>query len=135
MGKLLHGVAGVIITAVVVATSAAAQKTDFNAIITRAEELRAAGNYAAALVEAEKLETGVKRQFATNHANYAVALRTLANVYMAQGRYAEARRTTSARWRSVSRSSARTTSAWRVTCTIWPSYTTIRQVRGGGGIL
>jgi CHAT domain-containing protein/tetratricopeptide (TPR) repeat protein len=73
-----------------VLTPAAAQQIDLNAISKRANELYAAGNYPAALVEAQKFEAGTKARFGTDHANYAIALNTLANVYHAQGRFAEA---------------------------------------------
>src|SRR5262245_8757520 len=78
------------ISTLVVLTPAAAQQTDLNAILTRANELYAAGNYPAALTEAQKLEAGIKAQFGTDHANYAIALSTLARVYSAQGKYADA---------------------------------------------
>src|SRR2546430_596055 len=51
-----------------------AQQTDLNAILKRFNELYAAGNYDAALVEGQKLEVGVKAQFGTNHTIYAAAL-------------------------------------------------------------
>ena len=67
---------------------AAGQQVDLSAILKRLNEFYQAGNYGAALVEAQKLEAGVKAQFGTNHANYAVALNNLAVVYEAQGKYA-----------------------------------------------
>ncbi len=63
---------------------------DLDAILRRFSELRAAGNYAAALVEAQRFEAGVKAQFGVNHPNYAGALNNLANVYLNQGNYADA---------------------------------------------
>jgi tetratricopeptide (TPR) repeat protein len=54
------------------------------------DELYRAGNYLAALVEAQRFEAAVKARFGTNHANYAAALDNLGLVYEAQGRYAEA---------------------------------------------
>ena len=63
---------------------------DLNAILRRSDELRAAGNYAAALIEAQKLEAGIKARFGVNHGNYAVALNNLALVYEGQGRYTDA---------------------------------------------
>ncbi len=67
-----------------------AQQDDLNAILNRSNKLRDAGNYAAALIEAQKLEAAIKAQFGTNHANYAVALGTLANLDLHQGKYGEA---------------------------------------------
>src|SRR5713101_7859423 len=72
------------------AISVSAQQPDMNAILKRTNELRAAGSYDAALAEAQKLESAVKAQFGTDHANYALALATLAEVYSSQAKYAEA---------------------------------------------
>jgi CHAT domain-containing protein/tetratricopeptide (TPR) repeat protein len=69
---------------------AAAQQGDLHAIIWRYHELYAAGNYSAALVEAQKFEAGIKARSGTHNANYSLALNNLANVYRAQGKYAEA---------------------------------------------
>jgi CHAT domain-containing protein/tetratricopeptide (TPR) repeat protein len=66
---------------------AAAQQGD---LTKRFQELFAAGNYPAALVEAQKVEAVVKARFGVNHANYSTALNNLAIVYEEQGRYAEA---------------------------------------------
>src|SRR5262245_41507964 len=71
-------------------TLAAAQQADLNAVWKRFNELYTAGNYPAALVEAQKLEAGVKARLGTDHANYAIALGALAIVYEAQGKYADA---------------------------------------------
>src|SRR5688572_30803796 len=65
-------------------TPAAAQQGE------RFSEFYGAGNYSAALIEAQKLKAGVKARFGTDHANYAAALNLLAIVYRAQGKYAEA---------------------------------------------
>jgi CHAT domain-containing protein/Tfp pilus assembly protein PilF len=68
-----------------------AQQTDFDAIYKRfVDELYRAGNYPAALVEAQRFEAAVKTRFGTNHANYAAALDNLGLVYEKQGKYAEA---------------------------------------------
>jgi hypothetical protein len=65
-----------------------AQQTDFDAIYKRfVDELYRAGNYPAALVEAQRFEAAVKARFGTNHANYAAALDNLGLVYEAQGRW------------------------------------------------
>ena len=41
--------------------------------VPKFNELNDAGNYPAALVEAQKLEAGIKARFGINHINYAVA--------------------------------------------------------------
>src|SRR5208337_2528773 len=76
--------------AVIAIAPAAAQQDDLNAIYKRFSELRTAGNYAAALVEAQKYEAAVKARFGVNHANYGGALHNLALVYGEQGKYADA---------------------------------------------
>jgi tetratricopeptide (TPR) repeat protein len=76
--------------AIIAVAPAAAQRGDLNAILKRTDELYRAGNYPAALIEAQKFETGMKALFGTNHANYAIALNKLADVYRAQGNYADA---------------------------------------------
>jgi CHAT domain-containing protein/Tfp pilus assembly protein PilF len=75
---------------VIALAPAAAQKGDLEAIVKRYDQLYAAGNYSAALVEAQKLEAGVKARFGVNNDVYGVALRSLANVYVEQGKYADA---------------------------------------------
>jgi tetratricopeptide (TPR) repeat protein len=79
--------AAMLALAVGLAIPASAQQADIGAIYKRLYELYAAGNYAAALVEAQKYEAGIKTQFGTNHANYAAALHNLALVYQSQGKY------------------------------------------------
>jgi tetratricopeptide (TPR) repeat protein len=69
---------------------AAAQQGDLNAIFRRFSEFYDAGNYPAALVEAQKFEAGVRARFGVNHANYGAALNDLAMVYEAQGKYVDA---------------------------------------------
>jgi tetratricopeptide (TPR) repeat protein/CHAT domain-containing protein len=69
-------------------TPAAAQRIDFD--VNRFNALLKAGNYAAALVMAQKLEAGVKVRFGTNHENYGSALYNLALAYSGQAKYAEA---------------------------------------------
>ena len=64
--------------------SSAQQIDDLNAILKGANELRAAGQYDAALVEAQKLERTIKLRFGTSHRNYAIALETLGYIYLAQ---------------------------------------------------
>jgi tetratricopeptide (TPR) repeat protein len=84
---VLSGTASV---AVIVIAPAVAQQGDLNAIFKRFNELYAAGNYPAALVEAQKFEAAVKARFGVNHSNYGSALNNLALVYQAQGNYADA---------------------------------------------
>ena len=70
--------------------AAAQQMGDLQATFKRFEEFYNARNYPAALIEAQKVEAGVKARFGVNHPNYAVALHNLANAYNAQRKYAEA---------------------------------------------
>jgi CHAT domain-containing protein/tetratricopeptide (TPR) repeat protein len=86
----LGALSGTASFAVIAMAPAAAQQGDLNAIHRRYDELYAAGNYAAALVEAQKLEAGVKARLGVNHANYSIALYNLAVVYAALGKYADA---------------------------------------------
>jgi tetratricopeptide (TPR) repeat protein len=67
-----------------------AQQSDIRAIHKRMVQFHAAGNYAAALIEARKYEAAVKARLGTNHRGYAAALHNLAVVYEAQGQYGEA---------------------------------------------
>ena len=84
---LLSGASSLAFVAIV---PAVAQQGDLNAILRQFNELYDAANYPAALVEAQKLEAGVKARFGVNHPNYDIALNNLALVYEAQGKYAEA---------------------------------------------
>jgi tetratricopeptide (TPR) repeat protein len=68
----------------------AAQKTNFAAIQSRIHELFAGGDYAAALIEARKLEAAVRAELGTSSIDYGVALSELGQVYQAQSKYAEA---------------------------------------------
>src|ERR1700730_5596510 len=92
MRRLLSFVTALVVLVSTVAAlpPAAAREADIGAIYQRVQELYAAGNYPAALAEAQRLEAAVKAVFGTNHANYAAALDAIANVYRAQGKYAEA---------------------------------------------
>jgi tetratricopeptide (TPR) repeat protein len=69
-----------------VACPATAQERDITAI----GQLIVSGDHAAALAEAQKLEAAAKAQFGINHTSYALALNTLATVYVAQQKYDEA---------------------------------------------
>ena len=70
-------------------TPAIAQQDDLDVIAKRHSEFMSAGNYAAALAEAQKYEAAVKARLGVNHARYAGALFFLANVTRAQGNYAQ----------------------------------------------
>ena len=72
------------------ALAPASAQTDLSAILKRFKALYSAGDYAGALIQAKRLEAGVKAQFGTSHSNYAVALNNLAVVYETQGNYPEA---------------------------------------------
>jgi CHAT domain-containing protein/tetratricopeptide (TPR) repeat protein len=67
-----------------------AQQGDIGALQKRFRELFAAGDYAAALMEAQKLEAAVKERFGTQHERYADVLVAQANVLRTLGRYPEA---------------------------------------------
>src|SRR5262245_60735510 len=71
------------------AAPAGAQTGDIAAIQKSYNQLFAAGDYAAALVEAQKLEALAKQRFGTEHAVYATALHNLAVVYKEQNELAE----------------------------------------------
>jgi CHAT domain-containing protein/Tfp pilus assembly protein PilF len=70
--------------------SCRAQPADLNAMLNQFNEYFAAGDYPAALVEAQKMERLAKARFGANHINYAVALNNLANVNAQLGKYADA---------------------------------------------
>ena len=70
---------------------ASAQQTDIAASQKRFNDLYAKGNYPAALLEAQKLESLVKAQLGVTGADYAMALVDLANVHWKQGSYSEAK--------------------------------------------
>jgi tetratricopeptide (TPR) repeat protein len=69
---------------------ASARQSDTRAIYNRFLQFYAAGNYAAALIEAQKYEADVKARLGTNHRGYAGALYIVGNAYFAQGKYGEA---------------------------------------------
>jgi CHAT domain-containing protein/Tfp pilus assembly protein PilF len=80
----------VLVLGVFAVAGARAQQVDLAATWTRFFKFFDAGNYPAALAEAQKYETGTKARFGTEHPNYADALNMLANVYEVTGRYPEA---------------------------------------------
>ena len=88
--RCISALLGATLFALIAMAPAAAQQGDLNAILKRFNELYAAGNYPAALVEAQKLEAVVKARFGVNHGNYGFALNNLAIVYDEQGKYADA---------------------------------------------
>jgi CHAT domain-containing protein len=90
MHRLLSLVSIIVVVFFVGSVPAAAQQSEAAAIYKRYGEVFAAGDYAAALIEAQKYEAAVKAQWGVNHTNYAAALGNIANVYFKQGRYAEA---------------------------------------------
>jgi tetratricopeptide (TPR) repeat protein/CHAT domain-containing protein len=69
-----------------------AQQSDLTAIHKQFNDYYTAGNYPAALLEAQKLESGIRAQYGTGHAHYAVALTSLGLVRRAERNYAEAER-------------------------------------------
>jgi tetratricopeptide (TPR) repeat protein len=87
---ILSILSGAMLFVLIVMAPGAAQQGDPNAMLRRFNELNDAGNYPAALVEAQKFEAAVKARFGEKHANYARALINLAVVYQSQGTYGEA---------------------------------------------
>ena len=71
-------------------TPASAQQNDLKAIYKRFLQFHRAGNYTAALIEAQKYEAAVKARLGTNHLGYAGALYNLAIEHQAQRQYGEA---------------------------------------------
>jgi CHAT domain-containing protein len=68
--------------AAVTATLVSAQQVDdLNALIHRANELRKAGHYDAALVAAKQFEAETKKRFGVSQKNYAIALENMALLY------------------------------------------------------
>lgn len=62
---------------------------ELSAVLNQTNQLFGAGNYDAALIQAQKLEAGVKTRGA-NHPNYEIALNQPLRIYAALGRYANA---------------------------------------------
>jgi CHAT domain-containing protein/tetratricopeptide (TPR) repeat protein len=71
-------------------SSAEAQPADIAAMRQRFETFYKAGNYNAALLEAQKLEETVKARYGESNPNHGLTLGLLSNVYHAQGKYTEA---------------------------------------------
>jgi tetratricopeptide (TPR) repeat protein/CHAT domain-containing protein len=65
-------------------------QSDLDAIHKRYAQLYAAGDYGAALVEAQNYEAVVKARFGSNHLRYAYALNSLGLVHWQLGKYAQA---------------------------------------------
>jgi CHAT domain-containing protein/tetratricopeptide (TPR) repeat protein len=72
------------------ASAPAAAQADLQAIDRRMSQYAAKGNYAAALIEAKKLEAAVKARFGSDHENYIAILNNLAFLHAALGQYDEA---------------------------------------------
>ncbi len=81
-----------IIAAVLVACAAApaAAQAELQAIDRRMSQHLAKGNYAAALVEAKRLETAIRARFGTDHEHYAGILNNLAFLHATLGQHEEA---------------------------------------------
>jgi tetratricopeptide (TPR) repeat protein/CHAT domain-containing protein len=90
--SLRISISAIIITAALAigSTPSGAQQADIQTIYKRYEEFRTAGNYSAALLEAQKYEAATRAKFGADHPSYAFALNLLAIVYQAQGKYADA---------------------------------------------
>ena len=88
--RCLGVLSGATLFALVAVAPLAAQQDDLNAISKRLNELQSAGNYAAALVEAQKAEALVRARFGVAHANYGGALYNMASINRSQGKYADA---------------------------------------------
>jgi CHAT domain-containing protein/Tfp pilus assembly protein PilF len=90
---ILRGLVPVLVTSfctVIAISSAAAQQANLNAIVNHFNAYYVAGNYPAALAEAQKFEAGAKARFGVSHPVYAYALTMQGAVYKAQGKYSEA---------------------------------------------
>jgi tetratricopeptide (TPR) repeat protein len=110
------------LAAYLVLVPAGAQQSDPQAIYKRFQEYYQAGNYAAAVVEAQKLEAVVKGRFGTNHTNYATALNNLARVYWRQGKYSEAEELFKRALAIREKASVQATLTWARLSTTWPSF-------------
>jgi tetratricopeptide (TPR) repeat protein len=87
---LLAALLGATLFAAIALAPAAAQQGELSAMHKRFNELYAAGNYSASLVEAQKLEAFTKSRFGTNHLEYARAIHNLALLSHEQGNYGDA---------------------------------------------
>ena len=79
-----------VLAASAVPMPAVAQRIDITATQNRYKDLYAQGNFAAALVEAQKLEAAVRGLVGTRNPNYAVVLEFVGNSYQGLGKYADA---------------------------------------------
>jgi tetratricopeptide (TPR) repeat protein len=85
----------IIITAVLVASfagtlSIAAAQDDLDALVKKIDELSDAQRYSEAIAVGKHLVASIERQFGINHANVGTSLNNLADLYQAQGLFAEA---------------------------------------------
>src|SRR5262245_37874461 len=85
-----RGLVLVLVLALASLSTPAVAQQDIAAIEKRYQELYAAGNYAAALVEAQKYEAAVKARTRESNPTYAAALHKLALVHWRQGKFGEA---------------------------------------------
>jgi CHAT domain-containing protein/Tfp pilus assembly protein PilF len=82
--------AAILAVLIAFASASAAAQADLQAIDRRMTQFVAKGNYAAALVEAKKLEGAIKARFGTDHEHYAGILNNLAFLHATLGQYDEA---------------------------------------------
>jgi tetratricopeptide (TPR) repeat protein len=75
---------------IAMAPGGAQRGENWPAIEKRYQELYDRGDYAGALIEAQRLEAALRAKFGIRHSGYAVALIHLGVVYKQQGKYAEA---------------------------------------------
>src|SRR5260370_10315112 len=68
-------------------TPIAAQPADIVAMLQRYRAFFDAGNFPAALVEAQKLEATVKARYGDTNPNYGITLGLLSTIYTRQGNY------------------------------------------------
>src|SRR5882724_10941082 len=68
----------------------AAAQAELQSIDRRVAQYAAKGNYAAALLEAKKLEAAIKARFGADHEQYANVLNNLAFLHATLGQYDEA---------------------------------------------
>ena len=72
------------------ASAPAVAQADLQAIDRRMSQFSARGNYAAALVEAKKLEAAAKARYGVDHETYATVLNNVAFLHATLGQYDEA---------------------------------------------
>lgn len=70
-------------------SGSAARAQNADSILQRVDQLKAAGRYDAAMIEAQKLES-ITKQNGTQNRNYSIAIASIASILQLQGRYPEA---------------------------------------------